>query len=332
MKAKIEKNTSTESHYKLKQVKACSKDEAERIITSLGFDLNAWGDVKCCCPIHDGDNPTGFSYYGKERIWSCFTHHCQKTYGNDLVGLIRGVKKCNFNDAIKYAEQFLENSTKEEDELDHQIFLSKNQIRLAPNFQYDLSKHKLYTQPLLEKGFVLQTIQSFNPVNGEDIDPSLSGRYALPIIDCNNKVLGFTARRINDSLNIKWMHFPKGIEKENILYGANLAQEYIKETKKVFLVEGPHDVMKMHQNGRKNTVGLLGTSISVNQIKLILKMGAKEVYIFMDPDPAGIKSSGMIFDKVNPYFKTTNLTILAPKEPGDMSQTEMETLCKHLQK
>ena len=160
----------------------------------------------------------------------------------------------------------------------------------------------------------------------------LKGRYAIPIIDCHNKVVGFTARRLNDNMTIKWMHFPKGLERENILFGLNLAQEYISKTQMAFIVEGPHDVMRMHENGYPNTVGIFGTSISINQIKLLIQFGAKQIFIALDPDESGIESSNQIYNKLLPYFTIKNLTSLLTKEPGDMTKIEMDTLWQTIQK
>ena len=74
-------------------------DLESEILTRLGLDTNRYG-AKCPCPVHNGDNPSGFSYSLEHRSWKCWTHHCESEYGSDIIGLIMGIQKCSFSDAL----------------------------------------------------------------------------------------------------------------------------------------------------------------------------------------------------------------------------------------
>ena len=75
------------------------------------------------CPIHGGDNKTGFSIQDNPEgtgVWKCFTHHCEKTFMSSVIGFVRGVlsrnkhhwtqqgdKTFGFEDTIKFLLDFL---------------------------------------------------------------------------------------------------------------------------------------------------------------------------------------------------------------------------------
>ena len=80
------------------------------------------------------------------------------------------------------------------------------------------------------------------------------------------------------------------------------------------IVEGPFDCWRLHSCGLKNTVALLGSSLSVSQFNLLQKCGAKTFAIALDSDDAGqaayqrikslygdkVKISKIFFDKKDP--------------------------------
>ena len=74
--------------------------------------------------------------------------------------------------------------------------------------------------------------------------------------------------------------------KGNMLYGLAQAYQSIVRNKFVFVVEGYFDVIAMHQAGFENTVGLMGTSFTEEQIKAIRNV-TNNVFLLLDNDNAG---------------------------------------------
>ena len=75
--------------------------------------------------------------------------------------------------------------------------------------------------------------------------------------------------------------------KGNILYNFSDAKTEIKKANFVYLFEGFMDVIALHKVGIDNTVAIMGTSLTDNQIKLIQSV-TNTVVLSLDGDEAGI--------------------------------------------
>ena len=73
--------------------------------------------------------------------------------------------------------------------------------------------------------------------------------------------------------------------KVRIFYGLDIAKNYINKEKNVFLVEGQWDVVRMHQSGFKNVVGIGGTSLTDLQATII-KQYTSNIFVLLDGDSA----------------------------------------------
>ena len=74
------------------------------------------------------------------------------------------------------------------------------------------------------------------------------------------------------------------------LYGLFFAKKAIRDEDNCYLVEGYADVLSVHQAGIENVVASSGTSLTVEQIRLIGRF-TKNITILYDGDAAGIKAS-----------------------------------------
>jgi len=102
-------------------------------------------------------------------------------------------------------------------------------------------------------------------------------------------------------------HFIKG----NLLFGLDLAKKNIQKTGIVFLVEGYTDCIAMMQHGFSNTVATLGTSCTLNHLKLLGRY-ANQLYILYDEDNAGKKAILRLTElcwQTNMELKVVNLPI-----------------------
>ncbi len=115
-------------------------------------------------------------------------------------------------------------------------------------------------------------------------------RIIFPVFDAGKRVLGFGARVLDDSLP-KYINSPETrlFKKASILYGIDLAKEYIKEIDTAILVEGYMDVIALWQAGIKNGVAVLGTAFTDAHANLIRRY-AKKVIMLFDSDEAGLSA------------------------------------------
>jgi DNA primase len=113
-------------------------------------------------------------------------------------------------------------------------------------------------------------------------------RLMLPVCDVRGRVLGFGARKLGNARVPKYVNSPSGAMycKSELLYGAHHARAVAAKTGIVIVVEGYIDALAMHQAGIVNTVALMGTSITEQQIGR-LKQLAPTVVLMLDGDDAG---------------------------------------------
>ncbi|MDD2959925.1 MAG: DNA primase [Lachnospiraceae bacterium] len=114
-------------------------------------------------------------------------------------------------------------------------------------------------------------------------------RVIFPIMDVNNRVIGFGGRVMGDG-KPKYLNSPetKVFDKSRNLYGLNIARTSRK--KKIIVCEGYMDVIAMHQAGFNNAVASLGTALT-SQHASLLKRYTDEVILSYDSDEAGVKAA-----------------------------------------
>ena len=114
-------------------------------------------------------------------------------------------------------------------------------------------------------------------------------RVIFPIMDVNNRVIGFGGRVMGDA-KPKYLNSPqtKIFDKRRTLYGLNIARTTRK--KYLILCEGYMDVISMHQAGFTNAVASLGTALTSGHASL-LKRYTQEVLLLYDSDEAGIRAA-----------------------------------------
>lgn len=119
------------------------------------------------------------------------------------------------------------------------------------------------------------------------------GRVIFPIHNHSGKVMGFGARilKANDKAP-KYINTPENeiYVKSKILYGSYFARTAIDKADECLLVEGYTDVISLHQAGIENVVASGGTSLTIDQLRLIKKY-TNNLTIVYDGDKAGIKAA-----------------------------------------
>ena len=113
------------------------------------------------------------------------------------------------------------------------------------------------------------------------------GRLMFPIKDITGKIIAFGGRLI-DGEGAKYINSPESeiYSKRKNLYLLNDARKSIREKKRVILVEGYMDAIRLHKAGFTETVASLGTSLTSEQAELLARF-SDVCYICYDSDEAG---------------------------------------------
>ena len=145
-------------------------------------------------------------------------------------------------------------------------------------------------------------------------------RVIFPIMDVNNRVIGFGGRVMGDG-KPKYLNSPetKVFDKSRNLYGLNVARTSRK--KYIIVCEGYMDVISMHQAGFTNSVASLGTALT-SQHASLLKRYTQEVILSYDSDEAGIKAALRAIPLLKEAGLTARVLRMAPyKDPDEFIKT-----------
>ncbi len=117
-------------------------------------------------------------------------------------------------------------------------------------------------------------------------------RVMFPIHSVSGRVLAFSGRTLHADNPAKYVNSPETeiYVKSRQLLGIWFAKSEISRSGKCILVEGNVDMVTLHQLGITNVVASLGTSLTVEQIRLIHKF-TENVTIMYDGDSAGIHAA-----------------------------------------
>jgi len=113
-------------------------------------------------------------------------------------------------------------------------------------------------------------------------------RIMFPIRDPRGRMQGLGGRATRDQQRAKYVNSPEGelFHKSRIVYGIDRARAGIAKRGRAVVVEGYTDVIAAHQAGIVETVAVMGTAITPDQVKL-LSAQTEEIVLALDADRAG---------------------------------------------
>ena len=276
-------------------------------------------DYKCVCPFHDDHSPS-MSISTSKQIYKCFS--CGAA-GN-VFTFVQNFENVSFIEAVKIVAEKIgyqingvfkqETVLKYQKEYDLMEFVNKyyeNNINTknglgAKDYLYkrglsdeDISKFRIGLSPdepatlkniLEKKGYTIKTIEDLGLVN--DVDGKFfdvfRGRIMFPLYDTEGHVIGYSARIYRGEALAKYINTKETYlyKKGNYLYNYHLAKDEAKRSKKLIIVEGQMDAIRLYINGVKNVVALMGTALTKEQVELIKRLRC-EVILGLDGDEAG---------------------------------------------
>lgn len=257
-----------------------------------------------CCPIHKGTNPTQFRVSISKNCWNCFSE-C-KHGGNALDFVARMENISAHGAAVKLIEWFRLNvEPPAEDEVEPEPTNPRpatkavtrpqskpvapapeeNQPNKPLGFQLkDLDAKHPY---LAERGLTSETIGAFGI--GHCAKGTMAGHISIPIHNAGGQLVAYCGRwpgePAEDTPKYK---LPAGFRKAQELF--NLHRAILEpDDQPLIIVEGFFDVMKLWQHGCKRVVGLMGSSLSPAQEKLICEhtVSNSQILLMLDEDDAG---------------------------------------------
>lgn len=280
-----------ETHYDSEALKEmCDQiDLLEYAKQSVDFTRRGRDTYAAHCPLHVDKTPSLFITPSRNAFY------CQSCHqgGNILTWLIK-MEHLSFKEAT---EKICQLSGKD---------ISKMQICESLRYYKSLKRMKEDEEPKIIKRDILpeQSIEKYSDeIPQEWLDEGISAdimkkfqiridrsanRIVYPVRDKNFNLIGFKGRtRFQNykSLNVqKYMNYTK-IGTIDFFAGMKESHDYIKEKNEIIIFEGIKSVMKLWSWGKQfNAVSSETSVLNMEQIKIILEMGIKNVVIAYDND------------------------------------------------
>jgi len=139
-----------------------------------------------------------------------------------------------------------------------------------------------------------------------------SERITFPIKDRTGGVIGFSARKIKEeTFGGKYVNTAETplFKKSQVLFGLCYSRRRIAKERKVLVVEGQVDALRLIDNGFDFTVAGQGTAFGEGHVKELLQLGVSEVYLALDGDGAGQEAAVKIGD----LFQTKGVGVTVVK-------------------
>jgi DNA primase len=326
-------------------------------IISQFLELKKSGaNFKACCPFH-GENTPSFVVSPAKQIFHCFG--CG--IGGDSIKFVMEFEKLTYPEALEKLAS-MSNFSLEYDGDFKQQDLSLI-IKINNYYQKLLAHNNIANKYLKSRGVSNTSIEKFeigyapssnytinylkqNFLNLRDaqefgiIDTGTNGLYArfieriiFPIYALNNKIVGFGGRTITGH-NAKYVNSPqtKLFNKSRLLYGYNLAKDFIYKKKEIIVTEGYLDVIMLHQAGFTNAVATLGTALTSDHLP-ILKRGEPKIIVAYDGDKAGLNAAykaSLLLSNTTSSFEGGVVIFKENFDPADMVQNKQITQLNEL--
>lgn len=153
----------------------------------------------------------------------------------------------------------------------------------------------LFTRAAQKEGYKMEYLEKTGLTIKRDewVRDRFGGRVIFPVHNVAGRVIAFGGRTLTiDKKVAKYINSPESevYHKGRTLYGIYQAKRDMTRLDKCYLVEGYTDVLSFHQAGIENVVASSGTSLTIDQIRLIRRF-TPNITIVYDGDDAGIKAS-----------------------------------------
>jgi DNA primase len=310
-----------------------SRSDIVEIISARVPLKKAGREYKACCPFHNEKSPS-FSVSAEKQFYHCFGCGAHGT----VIGFLMQYEKMEFLDAVadlaqraglelpreataprepgtadlhelmlraaRFFEQNLADNARAKGYVEHRGIDAKTCAKFGLGFAPDAWEALLKrfgTQEddrrrLLQVGLILERSGEKN----SGFYDRFRDRLMFPIRDSRGRVIGFGGRVI-DQGEPKYMNSPETplFHKGRELYGLYEARQARADFKRLLIVEGYMDVVRLHQAGITYAVATLGTATTQEHLNKIFRQTHEVVFCF-DGDRAGLKAAWRALENALP--------------------------------
>lgn len=275
----------------------------------------------CTCPFHDDHDPS-MSISEDKQIYKCFV--CGA--GGNVFTFVQKFEQVSFMEAVyKIADYIgvamdhpLQIPVKKLDPHKEALYkVCKDMVEFT-HYQLQTAQARTVKDYLLRRGVSEEIMNRFsigyNPKQDDvykflhakkHLDENIIGagvarmssigmkdvfthRITIPIHDSEGNPVGFTARRIEENDDAKYINTQETdiYHKGSLIFNYHRAKIEAKKANRIYIVEGAMDVLAFEKVGLRNSVATLGTACTKEQL-MLLKQVSVPIIVCYDGDQAG---------------------------------------------
>lgn len=302
-------------------------ENIEYLLSSLSIDYRREGNwLAMNCMFHEDADGWNLKYNNKS--FYCFSQ-CKRNFS--IINVVEKVLDVDFLEAVKW----LCNELKIKDdslvvEKENVAVKSKlkrlkalrhksNAVDYIPVGQEVLNSIERYNHPyMLKQGFKKSTLEHFNI--GYARYGKLEGRITFPIDSPEGDIVSISGRIPTDEkLDIPKYMVLGDTNKSSTLYNISRIDP---NDNYIIVVEGFMTVLDMYEYGLKSVVAVIGSSLSVQQKNILLRLGRK-IIVIADNDDAGKRLNQQVY---NLCYRFCDVTIVNLSDFTDVDKASPRTL------
>ena len=276
------------------------------------------------CPFHDDSNPS-MCVSREKQIYTCFSCHATGNvftflmnyehmdfretlrYLGEKVGVNvssihiakKNTKFDSFYEAYQFSLKYFQNNLQSKIGKDARSYLANRKIdeEVIKEFEIGLSldNNDDLVKLLTSKNYDLASLNRIG-LASDNRDVYID-RIMFPLYDLTGKVVGFSGRIYRDNGLNKYLNTKETpiFKKGQLLYHYHVAREECRIKKSVIVMEGFMDVIRASTVGIRNTVALMGTALTNEQLQLLKRL-SNNIILCLDGDDPGVHATLSIGD------------------------------------
>ena len=303
----------------------------KKVHRSAGYNYVA------CCQFHE-DGSESFSINTSNGLWKCFAcategnlyqflmrhYNCDYHKAKDFIIARAGLGDIDIDDLIfsRDLNQILVPKSVEEEVVWHDFKRAEIEVMYEKSDPYAYLENRGFSSKTMER-FEVGFTSKWRGREPKTRALRMEDRITIPGHDEHGKLAGFIGRTpCGDEPKYRYSY---GYPKSHTLFNLHRAKNFT--DRGLIFVEGSLDVMKIHEFGYPNVVGILGAKLSVVQIELV-KAYCDTAYFMFDNDAAGLLANKHAIESLKNSVNCYRIPIFAGyKDPGDLANcSEFEEL------
>jgi DNA primase len=275
------------------------------------------------CPIHQGEGRDAFHAHLGKNVFHCFA--CGT--GGNVLDLVAELEQCSVREAaLRLQRRYVAGGwapvPRQSEPREGKLVTEKREGN--PVLPFSLRGLVADHPYVANRGLSPETASQFQ-IGYHAGTGIMTGRLAIPIHDQHGRLVAYCGRSV--AAEPPRYKFPAGFRKSAVLF--NYHRAAAGTDRRVVVVEGFFDCMRVHQAGFFSAVALMGAALSQQQADLLVGRFA-EIVLMLDGDPAGQAGARTAAASLAARCSVRQVTLAPGRQPDQMSDEEIRQVLRQM--